>query len=99
MLAGLKKPDEAIRLIDEIIKGADAGARTTQPQTRLLARSATRPWARPNARPAGPPKPPSSFLRVDQLYAAEPEAHAESLANLAELLDPAAHDRACQPRR
>ena len=44
-----------------------------------------RPWARPNAAAGRTTEALLSFLRVDQLYAAEPEAHAESLANLAEL--------------
>jgi tetratricopeptide (TPR) repeat protein len=77
-LAGLKRPDEAIRLIDEIIKGADAS------DTRLLARAyAVLGTAQ---RAAGrTTEALLSFLRVDQLYSAVPEAHAESLANLAEL--------------
>jgi tetratricopeptide (TPR) repeat protein len=77
-LVGLKKPDEALRLIDEIIKGADAN------DTRLLARAYTALGTAQRA--AGrTTEALLSFLRVDQLYSAEPEAHAESLANLAEL--------------
>ena len=79
-----KRPDEAVRLIGEIIKGADAGAANDPAQTRLLARAYT---ALGTAQRAAGRTTESllSFLRVDQLYSAEAEAHAESLANLAEL--------------
>jgi hypothetical protein len=85
-LVGLKKPDEAVRLIGEIIKGADAGteADANAAQTRLLAQAYTVLGTAQRA--AGrTTEALLSFLRVDQLYSAEPEAHAESLANLVEL--------------
>ena len=77
-LVGLKRPDDAIRAINEIIKGADSD------DARLLARAYTVLGTAQRA--AGRTSEALlSFLRVDQLYSAEPEAHAESLANLAEL--------------
>ena len=83
-LVASKRPDEAVRLIGEIIKGADAGAANNPAQTRLLARAYTALGTAQRA--AGrTTEALLSFLRVDQLYSAEAEAHAESLANLAEL--------------
>ncbi len=83
-LVASKRPDEAVRLIGEIIKGADAGAANDPAQTRLLARAYTALGTAQRA--AGrTTEALLSFLRVDQLYSAEAEAHAESLANLAEL--------------
>jgi tetratricopeptide (TPR) repeat protein len=83
-LAALKKPDDAIRLIDEIIKGADASNDSDAAKTRLLARAYTALGTAQRA--AGrTTEAILAFLRVDQLYSTEPDAHAESLANLAEL--------------
>ncbi len=77
-LAQQNKPDEAVKLVDEIIVAAGPE------QTRLLARAYN---AKGTAlRKAGKANDALlAFLHVDVLYFSSPEDHAEALANLAQL--------------
>jgi tetratricopeptide (TPR) repeat protein len=77
-LVALKKPDEAVAMVDEIIQKGDPE------DVPLMARAYN---VLGNAqRQAGRVKEALlAFLHVDILYSSVPEAHAEALANLAEL--------------
>ena len=77
-LAASKKPDDAIKMVDEILKTADPE------DAPLLARAYD--VLGTAHRQAGRTKEALfAFLHVDLLYPSVPEAHAEALANLAEL--------------
>jgi tetratricopeptide (TPR) repeat protein len=77
-LVALKKPDEAVAIVDEIIRKGDPE------DVPLMARAYN---VLGNAqRQAGRVKEALlAFLHVDILYSSVPEAHAEALANLADL--------------
>ena len=77
-MAALKKPDEAIAIVEEIIQKGDPE------DAPLMARAYN---VLGNAqRQAGRVKEALlAFLHVDILYSSVPDAHAEALSNLAEL--------------
>ena len=77
-LVAMKKPDEAIKIVEEVIK------KTDPEDSPLLARAYNVLGAA--ERQAGRNKDALlAFLRVDVLYSAQPNAHAEALANLIDL--------------
>lgn len=78
VLVASKKPDEAVKIVEEILKTADPE------DAELLARAYNVLGSA--HRQAGRPKEALlAYLHVDVLYSSLPDAHAEALANLAEL--------------
>ena len=77
LVAG-KKTDEAIKLGTEVLKGADPKDVPLLAQAYNVLGTAYRQAGRTE-------EALLAFLRVDVLYASPPDAHAEALANLAEL--------------
>ena len=78
VLAAAKKPDEAIKLVEAILQKADPE------DVQLMARAYN--VLGTAQRQAGRTKEALlAFLHVDVLYSGVPEAHAEALANLADL--------------
>ncbi|MEN6459377.1 MAG: tetratricopeptide repeat protein [Thermoguttaceae bacterium] len=84
VLVATKKPDDAVKQVEELLKGADTDA--TSEDAPLVARAYNVLGAA--HRQAGRDKEALlAFLHVDLLYSDVPESHAEALANLAELWD------------
>ncbi len=77
-LVKLKQPEEAIKLAEEVIKQADPENAELMARVYNVLGSAERMTGRTK-------EALLAFLRVDVLYSAQPDAHAEALANLAEL--------------
>jgi tetratricopeptide (TPR) repeat protein len=78
-LAETNKPDEAVKLVDEVI--AKAGPEDTD----LLARSYNTLGNCLQKKPGGEKDALLAFLHVDVLYVGNAQAHAEALFNLAKL--------------
>ncbi|MCE5266573.1 MAG: tetratricopeptide repeat protein [Planctomycetaceae bacterium] len=82
VLVAVKKPDDAVKLVEEILKQTDTEANPEE--SPLVARAYNVEGAA--HRQAGQVKEAIlAFLRVDLLYSGVPDAHAEALANLVEL--------------
>jgi tetratricopeptide (TPR) repeat protein len=77
-LVALKKSDEAIKAIDAFLERADAEDKPLMARAYNILGTAQRQAGRTKDALL-------AFLHVDVLYAAVPEAHAEALANLADL--------------
>lgn len=73
-----KNPDEAIKMVDEVLKTADAEDAPLMARAYNVLGSAHRQAGRTK-------EALLAFLHVDVLYASQSDAHAEALANLADL--------------
>ncbi len=74
----LKKPDEAVQLVEEFLKQSDPEDAPMMARAYNVLGNAQRQAGRIK-------EALMAFLHVDVLYASVPDAHAEALANLAEL--------------
>ncbi len=77
-LVALKKPDEAINMVEDILKTADPESAPLLARAYNILGTAHRQAGRAK-------EALLAFLHVDLLYPSVPDAHAESLANLADL--------------
>ena len=77
-LVATKRPDEAIPMVEEILKVADPENGPVLARAYNVLGTAQRQAGRPK-------EALLAFLHVDLLYPSAPDAHAEALANLAEL--------------
>ncbi len=77
-LVALKKPDEAIKLAEGVLEKADPEDAPLMARAYDILGTAQRQAGRTK-------EALLAFLHVDVLYAAEPDAHAEALANLVDL--------------
>ena len=77
-LVALKKPDEAIAIVEEIIQKGDPEDAPLMARAYNVLGTAQRQAGRIK-------EALLAFLHVDILYSSVPDAHAEALANLAEL--------------
>jgi TolA-binding protein len=77
-LVGLKKPDEAVKIVEEILKTADPEDEALMGRAYVVLGAAHRQAGRNK-------DAVFAFLHVDQLYPVEPDVHAEALSNLADL--------------
>jgi tetratricopeptide (TPR) repeat protein len=96
-LVALKKPDEAVKLVGEVLEQTDPEANPAD--VPLVARAYNVLGAA--QRQAGRTKEAIlAYLRVELLYSSQPAAHAEALANLAELWEQVhKSDRAARARQ
>jgi len=96
-LVALDKPDEAIKLVDEVLEQTDP--ETKEADVPLAARAYNVLGAA--QRKAGRVREAiMAYLRVELLYSSQPAAHAEALANLAELWEQVhKSDRAARARQ
>jgi tetratricopeptide (TPR) repeat protein len=79
-LAALKKPDEAIKAVDAVLEKADPEDAALMARAYNILGTAQRQAGRTK-------EALLAFLHVDVLYASVHDAHAEALANLADLWD------------
>ena len=77
-LVALKKPDEAIKTVEEFLDKAD-------PENSPLMATAYNILGTAQRQAGRTKEALLAFLHVDVLYASVPDAHAEALANLADL--------------
>ena len=77
-LIASKKPDEAVAMTEDILKTADSGDAALMARAYNVLGSAHRQAGRTKDALL-------AFLHVDVLYPSLPDAHAEALANLADL--------------
>ena len=77
-LVASKKPDEAIRLVDGVLKKADADDAPLRAQAYNIEGTSHRQASRVQ-------EALLAFLHVEVFYSSVPNAHAEALANLADL--------------
>ncbi|MEN6449562.1 MAG: tetratricopeptide repeat protein, partial [Thermoguttaceae bacterium] len=81
-LVALKKPDDAVKLIDEVIEATDTDAKSEEAP---LAARAYNVLGAAHRQAGRTQEALLAFLHVDLLYPNVPDAHAEALANLAGL--------------
>ena len=90
-LIAAKKADEAIKLVADVLQAADPEDVPLLAQAYNVLGAAQRQAGRTEAALL-------AFLHVDVLYASLPDAHAEALANLAELWEQVHKTERAQPR-